>query len=270
MVVPPPVEIEDLVVDVCLLSHTHYDHMDIPSIKRIGNRALWIVPLGVKSLLKKIGINNCVELNWWQTHTLKHSPSLESTTLISKNVEIVFTPAKHWSGRTLFDRNTALWGSFAVLTPSCKFFFAGDTSYCSIFKTIGKHFGPFDLAAIPIGAYKPRWFLKEVHCDPSEAIDIHNDLMAKQSIGIHWGTFPLADEDLQEPPLELARVRNLKNISVNDFFTMKHGETLLVGDSSSHDFATVNPTLYNSYLEYFSQTVNDVNQENGGVLFSSE
>jgi L-ascorbate metabolism protein UlaG (beta-lactamase superfamily) len=192
---PPAAEVEDLKIDVCLLSHTHYDHLDIPSALRIGNRALWfvsaekhncnsfcfccdcfieensctffelsactlnhfnfrflnferVVPVGVRSLMREIGITNCVELNWWDRHSVR-TPS-------GRRVEVIFTPTKHWTGRTLFDRNAAMWGSFAVMGPRQRFFFSGDTAYCDVFKTIGKHFGPFDMSAIAIGAYKPR------------------------------------------------------------------------------------------------------------------
>ena len=107
-----------------------------------------IVPMGVKSLMKDIGITRCVELNWWEKHSL--------TGVSGKNVDVVFMPTKHWTSRTLFDRNTALWGCFSVLGPKSRFFFSGDTAYCPIFKTIGEHFGPFDMSAISIGAYKPR------------------------------------------------------------------------------------------------------------------
>ena len=134
-VIPPPSEIEDLDIDVVLLSHTHYDHMDLQSLRRIGNRALWIVPLGVKALLRAEGVTNCVELDWWQKHTIRCPRGS------GKSVDVVFTPTKHWTARGIFDRNTCLWGSFAVLAPSSKFFFAGDTAYCDVFQTIGDHFG---------------------------------------------------------------------------------------------------------------------------------
>lgn len=240
--VKPPVDIENLKIDVVLLSHTHYDHLDIPSARRIGNRALWIVPLGVKKQLKEIGITNCKELNWWENHTIKCPKN-------DKIIDIIFTPTKHWTSRTLFDRNSSLWGSFAVIGPNHRFFFSGDTAYCPIFKTIGDHYGPFDMSAISIGAYKPRWFLQDVHCDPQEALQIHLDLRSKQSLAIHWGTFPLADEDFIEPALELARSRKIANISVDEFFTMAHGETLLFGEKPKFDFATLHPAAYDDYVK---------------------
>jgi N-acyl-phosphatidylethanolamine-hydrolysing phospholipase D len=260
-VVKPAAEVEELdAIDVVLLSHTHYDHLDLPSARRIGNRALWVVPLGVKALLRAEGITNCVELDWWQTHTI----SCRGAQHAGKTVDIMFTPAKHWTARGLFDRNTMLWGSFAVLAPSSKFFFAGDTAYCDVFKTIGDHFGPFDLATIPIGAYKPRWFLKEVHCDPAEALQIHKDLRAKQSCAVHWGTFPLADEHVVEPALELARARAEINVPTQEFYTMAHGETLFVGEAPAHDFATKRPELLQQYLRYHAHDMHEEKKIGGG------
>jgi N-acyl-phosphatidylethanolamine-hydrolysing phospholipase D len=201
-----------------------------------------IVPLGVKKILKNMGITNCVELDWWQSHSV-FSPATGG------NIEVVFTPAKHWTARGFFDRNTCLWGSFVVRAAQSKFFFAGDSAYCPVFKQIGSTFGPFDIAAIPIGAYAPRWFMKDVHCNPDEAVRIHQDLRARRSVGIHWGTFPMADEDFVEPALELARARDVLKVSPDDFFTMKQGETVLKGESGQHDFAVSNGELYGEYLE---------------------
>jgi N-acyl-phosphatidylethanolamine-hydrolysing phospholipase D len=205
----------------------------------------------VKKILKNgAGITNCVELDWWQSHHIV-SPT-------GSNVEVVFTPTKHWTARGLFDRNTCLWGSFAVRAQQSKFFFAGDTAYCPVFRQIGSTLGPFDFAAIPIGAYAPRWFMKDVHCNPSEAVQIHKDLNAVRSVGIHWGTFPMADEDFIEPALELARSRDIVNISNKNFFTMQHGETISIGESGQNDFATLNSNLYGEYLNHLREKANQV------------
>ena len=170
-------------------------------------------------------------------------------------MKIVFTPAKHWTSRTPFDRNTCLWGGYAVLGSKMKFYFAGDTAYCPItFNLIGDNFGPFDLAAIPIGAYSPRWFVGCFHCDPEEAVKIHKDIKSKKSFAIHWATFPLTEEDPLEPSLELARARNVHNLSHEEFFTMAHGETLHYDESPGHDVATNHPHLYKHYLEWLRKT----------------
>jgi N-acyl-phosphatidylethanolamine-hydrolysing phospholipase D len=199
------------------------------------------VPLGVKSILATIGITNCTELDWWSTYHYL-SPS-------GKNFEITFTPTKHWTARGFFDRNTCLWGSYVIKGPKSRFFFSGDTAYCNVFKTIGENFGPFDFSAIAIGAYSPRWFMKDVHCNPEESVKIHLDLKSKQSMAIHWGTFPLTDEDPIEPPLELARIRDMHNLPMEEFFSIAQGETLLIGNKPESDLATLYNDLYGIYLE---------------------
>lgn len=216
-----------------------------------------IVPLGVKALLKELGVTNCVELDWWQAHSV-FSPTTGAS------IEVIFTPTKHWTARGLFDRNTCLWGSFAVRSPQSSFFFTGDTAYCPVFKQIGHTFGPFDFAAIPIGAYAPRWFMKDVHCNPEEAVRIHQDLRARRSVGVHWGTFPMADEDFVEPALELARARDVQKVPHTEFFTMRHGETLLKGaESGKNDFAACNSELYGDYLEGLRGGGRDSGSSNG-------
>jgi L-ascorbate metabolism protein UlaG (beta-lactamase superfamily) len=120
-----------------------------------------------------------------------------------------------------------------------------------VFKAIGDLYGPFDFAAIPIGAYKPEWFMKDVHCNPQEAIQIHKDLRSRRSAAIHWGTFPLADEHCVEPALELARCRDLAAVPFDQFFTMKHGDTFLFDDPKIlNDFASqLYPNILNHYLK---------------------
>lgn len=238
----PIVEVEDLPpVDVILISHSHYDHLDLSTAKRIGNRTLWIVPIGIKSILQTVGIQNCVELNWWETYAFKSCDGL--------SIDVTLTPVQHWSARTLFDRNVSLWGSFALKSSAGSFFFGGDTAYCSCFKTIGDVLGPFDLAAIPIGAYKPREYTRSVHCDPMEAVQIHKDLRARQSVGIHWGTYPLTDEDAIEPPLELRRAREESGLTAFDFFTLSMGQVISPGEEPTEDFAIINDDFYGLYME---------------------
>ena len=185
--------------DIVLLSHTHYDHLDAASATAVGNRPLWIVPLGVSRSLAALGVTNVVELDWWQDCAME-IPRADGGGTVS--LKVTLTPAKHWTARSPFDKNRELWGSFCVRSKlsGTSIYFGGDSAYCpSLFKRIGERHGPFDLALLPIGAYKPRWFMKDVHCSPEEAVQIHTDLGAKQSLGIHWGTFHLADE--VEPPI---------------------------------------------------------------------
>jgi N-acyl-phosphatidylethanolamine-hydrolysing phospholipase D len=160
-----------------------------------------------------------VELDWWQSHRLG-------------DVEIVLTPVQHWSGRGLNDRLKTLWGGYAVFAPDLHLFFTGDTAYSKDFVDIREHFkarqaegGGFDIALIAIGAYEPRWFMASQHVNPAEAMQIHLDVNAKRSVGIHWGTFELTDESLDEPPQQLAEARRAKGLADDAFFVMAVGET---------------------------------------------
>jgi L-ascorbate metabolism protein UlaG (beta-lactamase superfamily) len=138
-----------------------------------------------------------------------------------------FVPVQHWSKRTLSDENQTLWGGWVLRHPELSFFFAGDTGYSKDFADIRRRFGGFDLAAIPIGAYEPRWFMKIMHLDPAEAVQVHRDVNARQSLAIHWGTFEgLTDESLYEPPQRLVEERRKAGLSEREFFVLKHGETL--------------------------------------------
>ena len=138
-----------------------------------------------------------------------------------------FVPVQHWSKRTLTDENRTLWGGWVLRQPELPFFFAGDTGYSKDFADIGKRFGGrFDLAALPIGAYEPRWFMKIMHMNPPRRCRSHQDLHARRSLGIHWGTFDgLTDESLYEPPQRLAEEGRNAGLSEDQFFVLKHGET---------------------------------------------
>ena len=203
--------------------------------------------MGVKNVLARFGVTNCIELDWWDCTSID-----TSTTIVNgqeSKLNITLTPAKHWTARTPFDKNVCLWGSFVITGTKENIFFGGDTAYCSVFKTIGETFGPFDISLLPIGAYLPRKLMENVHCDPAEAQQIHRDLRSKQSVGIHWGTFHLADDEDVEPAFELARVRAISGMPTHQFFTLGHGETFQVGNFPKYDFATLWPDEAKSYVE---------------------
>ncbi|XP_036183502.1 N-acyl-phosphatidylethanolamine-hydrolyzing phospholipase D isoform X1 [Myotis myotis] len=212
-------------IDAVLISHNHYDHLDYSSVvslnERFGNDLRWFVPLGLLDWMQKCGCENVIELDWWEENCV---PGHDKVTF-------VFTPSQHWCKRTLLDDNKALWGSWSVLGPWNRFFFAGDTGYCPVFEEIGRRFGPFDLAAIPIGAYAPRWFMKYQHVDPEEAVRIHIDVQAKKSVAIHWGTFALANEHYLEPPVKLSEALERYGLKNEDFFVLKHGESRYIHTS---------------------------------------
>jgi N-acyl-phosphatidylethanolamine-hydrolysing phospholipase D len=241
--VPPGIALDDLPhVDVVLISHNHYDHLDTASVKALaalpGGPPLFIVPLGLRTWLDAIGIENVIELDWWQTHTLM-APKGE--------LEVMLSPARHWSGRGLGDRMATLWGGFAVFAADCHLFFAGDTGYSRDFRDLRERAarrqrpeagGGFDLALIPIGAYEPRWFMKEQHVNVAEAVRILRDCAAKRSLGVHWGTFQLSDEALDEPPRALQRESQTAGLRADEFFVVAVGETTMIAARDQSSTAT--------------------------------
>jgi L-ascorbate metabolism protein UlaG (beta-lactamase superfamily) len=217
---PPGVALDDLPqIHAVVISHSHYDHLDVDSVRQLharsGGALRFFVPLGLKPWFAELGIDNVTELDWWEHVELG-------------GVRFTLTPAQHWSARGLFDRNRTLWGGWAILASDFNFYFAGDTGYSADFGEIGRRLGPFDLAAIPIGAYEPRWFMRIQHVDPAEALRIHQDLGARQSLGVHWGTFEMSDEALDVPPRELAAARREAGLSEGEFFVLRVGETRLI------------------------------------------
>jgi N-acyl-phosphatidylethanolamine-hydrolysing phospholipase D len=216
-------------IDLVLVSHNHYDHLDAASVDHLaaqnGGPPLFIVPLGLRPWLQGRGVGSGVELDWWQTHRLAAPGGA---------VDVMLCPAQHWSARGLGDRMATLWGGFAVFAPDCHMFFAGDTGYSRDFQDLrvrvadrqaAEAGGSFDIALLPIGAYEPRWFMDNQHVNPAEAVKIHRDIAAKRSLGVHWGTFELTDEALDEPPRALAREAAAAGLDGDAFFVLAVGET---------------------------------------------
>jgi len=202
-----------------LVSHNHYDHLDIGSVKELVSlqpNLTWFVPEGLGQWMKdNTGAVKVKEMTWW-----------EEVKLDGTNFTVAFTPANHWCKRFINDDNKVLWGSWAVLGQSKRFWFGGDTGYCEVFKQIGEKYGPFDMAAIPIGAYQPNWFMKYQHVHPGEAVEIHKDIRCNKSLGIHWGTFKLTTEFYLEPPSLLSMFLNKSGLESGDFVTTDIGGSI--------------------------------------------
>lgn len=183
------------------------------------------MPLGLRVWLANRGIHSTVELDWWQVHRIQGPRG---------GIDVMLSPAQHWSGCGLRDRMATLWGGFAVFATDCHLFYAGDTGYSRDFLDLRAHIaerqqpdagGGFDIALLPIGAYEPRWVMTEQHVNAAEAVKIHRDLGAKRSLGLHWGTFELTDEALDEPPRSLALEARTAGLKDDEFFVLAVGET---------------------------------------------
>ena len=209
--VPPGLRTGDLPhVDASLVSHNHYDHMDLPTLKAVG--ATVLAGLGNERLLRREGLP-CASLRWWQSVRIQ-------------GVTVTFVPAQHFSQRGLGDRNRTLWGGFVIQGSSATLYHAGDTGYFSGFREIGRRFPGLDAALLPIGAYDPRWFMKPVHMDPEEALRAFEDLGARTFVAMHWGTFKQTDEPLDEPPARLEAERVRTGLAAERVRVLAVGESL--------------------------------------------
>ena len=211
----PGLRLEDLPpIDVILLSHNHWDHLDIATMKKIHftHKPTIITALGVGRLLDLKGVTKAIDLDWWQE------------TSLGKGVTVQAVPAQHFSGRGTFDRDATLWCGFVIRRKGGNIYFAGDTGYNGkTFKEIGERCTPIRIALVPIGAYKPTWFMSPIHCSPEEAILIHQDAGAEISIASHFGTFPLADDGEAEPVDELKKAIERSGLSQESFIILEEG-----------------------------------------------
>jgi L-ascorbate metabolism protein UlaG (beta-lactamase superfamily) len=226
---PPGVSLAQLPhIDVVMLSHNHYDHLDLPSVRALmaqaGGPPLFLVPLGVAEWFAANvpgaqvgGAAPNVRAFDWDDHL-----ALDGR---SGPVDFRFLAVQHWSSRTPWDRNATLWGSWAVRHPQFRYWFSGDLGYSKDTQDIGRQWGPFDFAAIAVGAYAPRWFMARQHIDPTEAVQVMEDIGARAAFGIHWGTFSLTDEPLDQPPRDLAAAVAAKGWAPDRFGVLRHGET---------------------------------------------
>jgi L-ascorbate metabolism protein UlaG (beta-lactamase superfamily) len=211
----PGIAFEDLPkIDVVIVSHNHYDHLDLPTLKKLFalHAPTIVVPLGVKKFLENKGISNIVELDWWED------------TSLSEKISVQAVPAQHFSGRGIFDRNATLWCGYVIKTSVGSLYFAGDTGYNSeMFQEIGQRSGPIRFALLPIGAYKPRWFMSPVHISPAEAVRIHLILNIETSIAMHFGTFRLADDGQEDPIHDLQKAIKKFRLNTDEFLILKEG-----------------------------------------------
>ncbi|HEY9427604.1 MAG TPA: MBL fold metallo-hydrolase [Gemmatimonadaceae bacterium] len=227
-VIPPGATLESLPpLDLVLLSHNHYDHLDSRTVRRLARLqpgAHWMVPLGLARLLRRFGVRKTTELGWWEEATIA-------------GAHVACTPARHFSARGFRDRMRTLWCGWAVRVADHTLYFAGDTAYHPDFAKIGERYGPFDIVLLPIGAYDPRWFMERVHVDPEEAVRAYLDVSGESldgqgsprppriALGIHWGTFKLTDEPMDEPPRRARAAWRAAGLPDEELWIFRHGET---------------------------------------------
>ena len=202
-------------VDVAIISHAHYDHLDVPGLRRLAVRQphiRFVVPLGLARYVRRAGFADVVEVDWWQSDS-------------RNDVTVTATPVRHWSSRSPFDRNRTLWSGFMIsFADGFRFYFAGDTGYGDDFVETRTRLGAPDFAAIPIGAYEPRDFMRSSHCNPEEAVQIFQDLDVQHAMAIHWGTFKLTLEPMAQPPQRLAAACAAAGVAPARFRALCHGE----------------------------------------------
>ena len=204
-------------ISCVLLSHNHYDHCDLATLRELDQRFHMpvVTPIGNGRLLRSAGIQRIEELDWWEAARTAPIP-------------VTITPAQHFSARHPFDRNRALWGGFLMEISGRRILFAGDTGYGPHFREIAARLSPIDFALIPIGAYEPRWFMKDIHMNPAEAVQAHLDLEAAESLAMHFGTFQLTPEGIDDPPRELGKALLERGVPAERFKVLAVGESVRV------------------------------------------
>ncbi len=218
--VPMPVTVPALPApELVLISHNHFDHLDRSTVRRLATThpgTFFLVPLGLGPRLRHWGIHPVHELDWWESIQIA-------------GLELTCVPARHWSRRTLLDYNHSLWCGWVVKTAEFCFYFSGDTAYSKHLTEVSTRLGTPDLAALPIGAYEPRDFMRRVHINPAEAVRLHRELGIGQSLAIHWGTFELSNESLDEPPRALAKALDQEALDRREFIVLQQGERHILG-----------------------------------------
>ncbi len=234
----PGIKLEDLPkIDVIVISHNHYDHLDTKTLKKLNElfSPRVIVPVGDKGLIESIGIKNVQELDWWESVEIKD------------DIQITFAPTQHSSARGLFDRDRSLWGSYFVQNTKRSVYFGGDAGYSTHYAEIKNRLGSPDIALLGIGSYAPRGFMRPVHMDPAEAVIAHKDLGAKSSIGMHFGTFQLSAEAFEEPEVKLKEALKDQGLPQDTFITLHEGETKIYGAGQNNETISESRPLSSVY-----------------------
>ncbi|MER5859601.1 MBL fold metallo-hydrolase [Streptomyces sp. NPDC059688] len=207
-------------VDAVVISHNHYDHLDAPTLRRLPRDTPVFAPAGLGRWFKRRRFTRVTELDWWEGAELA-------------GVRFDFVPAHHWSKRTLTDTCHSLWGGWILTAPGRqRLYFAGDTGYGHWFSRIGRRYPGIDLALMPIGAYDPRWWLSDVHCDPEEAVRATLDLGARRMAPMHWGTFVLSAEPVLEPLTRVRTAWKQAGLDAGDLWDLPVGGSRVLADGT--------------------------------------